>query len=478
MSASVMLGLMSAFCYGTTDFIARFAARRVGVLRTMVYAQWLAAALLTVAVVATRIPSGPLTSWTLLLGSNLVILAATALLYHALKVGRLAVVAPVVASYGGVTVILAAISGEALDGYKWPGLGVLLIGILSVARPASPINGTSEQRSGSGLLPAAVAALLYGTAFWIQGRWAIPIFGMLPCVWSYYMLGAALVPAIGIVGGVNIRPPSGRDLMLVAATSLFAVTAYLSLAAGQSLGSVAVVTMLSSQGDDAGDRMDRASRHHRRTGSCPVVNRDISIASRAATIAPAACRAPRAASGIGVETGQIVGKHDSWELQASITLGLWSEALREIQKADSQPGFATQAVITIAHRRAAFGTESACYARRPRKGLGHAERTALFDSIADPDRQRRADGHRHGHRRSGRGHPSSRRRSPYRTGALFAARGHAFPYSMLPRRFGIRSSCNSASSSSCRRAGTHRLSKVRPNRTKIAMPEAIRTSGN
>jgi drug/metabolite transporter (DMT)-like permease len=246
MSASVMLGLMSAFCYGTTDFIARFAARRVGVLRTMVYAQWLAAALLTVAVVATRIPSGPLTSWTLLLGSNLVILAATALLYHALKVGRLAVVAPIVACYGGVTVILAAIGGEALDGYQWIGLGVLLIGVLLVARPANPITAPSRQGGRSGLFPAAAAALLYGTAFWIQGRWAIPVFGMLPCVWSYYLLGAVIVPMIGIMAGVSIRPPGGRDLPLVAATSLFAVTAYLSLAAGQSLGSVAVVTMLSS----------------------------------------------------------------------------------------------------------------------------------------------------------------------------------------------------------------------------------------
>lgn len=246
MSVSVALGLMSAFCYGATDFIARFAARRVGVLRTMVYAQWLAAALLTVAMIWTSIPSGSLTSWALLLGSNIVILAATALLYHALKVGHLAVVAPVVASYGGVTVILAAIGGEALDGYRWAGLGVLLIGVLLVARPANPTTAPSEQPGGSGLFPAAAAALLYGTAFWIQGRWTIPIFGMLPCVWSYYLLGSAIVPAIGIIGGVSIRPPGGSDLILVAATSLFAVTAYLSLAAGQSLGSVAVVTMLSS----------------------------------------------------------------------------------------------------------------------------------------------------------------------------------------------------------------------------------------
>jgi drug/metabolite transporter (DMT)-like permease len=209
----------------------------------MLWAQTSAAILLSVGMVFVGAPSAPPLTWVVLVASDLFILGATACLYSALSIGRLSVVAPVAASYGGVTAILAAISGEQLAVLGWAGLAALLAGGILVARP--PLDSTESNRR-AGLLPAVVAAVLYGTGFWVQGRFVVQSVGSITTVWSYYALGALLMTIVTWRRGITLRPPVGRDLSVVLATGVFAVIAYLALTAGQSLGSVAIVTMLSS----------------------------------------------------------------------------------------------------------------------------------------------------------------------------------------------------------------------------------------
>jgi drug/metabolite transporter (DMT)-like permease len=235
--------LLSAFFYGATDFAARFASRRVGVLPTMFFAQTGAAVLLSVTMIFAPAPAGSRATWGLLLASDMLILAATALLYHALSIGRLSVVAPVAASYGGVTAVLAALWGERLSGTSWAGLTVLLVGAVLVARP--PKDGPTDPH-GAGLTPAMLAALLYGAGFWLQGEFVVPVLGSLATVWSYYMIGAVVVGLLSLQRGVTLRIHDLADIGFVSATGLFAVLAYIALVAGQGVGSIAIVTMLSS----------------------------------------------------------------------------------------------------------------------------------------------------------------------------------------------------------------------------------------
>lgn len=245
MSLSIALGLLSALLYGLTDFVARFASREVGVLRTMLYAQWLAALALAGGVAFVGIPSAPGKTWFLLIVSDALVLGATACLYRALALGRLIVVAPVAASYGGVTAVLSAFSGERLSLLDGAALGLLLVGAVLVARPAEAAPAQHASAS-SGLALATSAALLYGGGFWMQGRYVVAEVGSLTAVWSYYLLGSAVLPCICLARRVGLSPPRGRGALWVCASGVCAVGAYLALAAGQRAGSTAIATMLSS----------------------------------------------------------------------------------------------------------------------------------------------------------------------------------------------------------------------------------------
>ena len=242
---SIVFGFLSAVLYGITDFVARFASQNVGVLRTMLYAQWLAAVVLTAAVAFIGLPQAPSEAWLLLLVSDGLILCATAFLYRALAIGRLIVVAPVTAAYGGVTAVLSTLSGEQLSVSGFVALTLLLAGAILVARPVDAVSNEGSAKA-SGLVPALCAACLYGAGFWLQGRYAIPRVGSLAAVWSYYALGSFLIPLVGAVRGESLAPPRGRDTLWVLAAGVGAVSAYLALAAGQHAGSVAITTMLSS----------------------------------------------------------------------------------------------------------------------------------------------------------------------------------------------------------------------------------------
>jgi hypothetical protein len=61
-------------------------------------------------------------AWIVQMCVNLLSFAATASLYRALTVGRLSVVAPVAATYGGVSALLRLLAGERFSVLGWSAL--------------------------------------------------------------------------------------------------------------------------------------------------------------------------------------------------------------------------------------------------------------------------------------------------------------------------------------------------------------------
>lgn len=245
MNEAVLFGGAAAVLYGVTDLIARSANRENGVARTMLWGQALLAVLLTGAVMAfgKPLPAAPL-PWAALLGSSVMVMAGTACLYHGLKVGRIAVVTPLMACYGAVGAVLSLLTGEHLT---WiAGLGLALTVIGAVLSAMSSTGQKDAKQRPSGWLPATGAALLYGTAYWIQGRFAVPVFGALDAIWVYYVFATLVVAAIALVRGHDVRLTGTRDTLLIAITAVLAAAGYLALAFGQASGSVAVSTALSA----------------------------------------------------------------------------------------------------------------------------------------------------------------------------------------------------------------------------------------
>ncbi len=243
MSVAVILGLLSAACYGVCDFVARSANRKAGVLTTIFWGQAFLAAVLSTAIgVQHRIPQASPHDWLWLTASNLCVLSATGCLYRGLAVGRISVVAPVMASYGAISALLSIASGEHLG---WP----MAIG-LAAAATGAVLSAASGKEKGkperSGWVFAAGAAVLYGIGYWLQGKFVLPRFGPVFGLWIYYMTAALLSGGLCAWRRCEIRLKSTKDAALIFGTAVLAGGGYAALQAGQATGKIAIVTALSA----------------------------------------------------------------------------------------------------------------------------------------------------------------------------------------------------------------------------------------
>src|SRR5258707_7342606 len=116
----ILLGVLTALTWGGSDFLARFATHRMGTLRAMLYMQLLGFILLTIALpwlggwghLADGSGWQPW-AWGILAGS--VNAVSTLSLYRSFEIGKMAVVAPLSASYPVLSVSLSLLSGERLS---------------------------------------------------------------------------------------------------------------------------------------------------------------------------------------------------------------------------------------------------------------------------------------------------------------------------------------------------------------------------
>lgn len=243
-SQAVVLGLLSALLYGATDFVARLSGQAIGPLRTILYGHTAAAIALFAAMLAgaAEFPRPDARVWFYLAASNALLLAATACLYRALVKGRVTVVVPIVASYGGVSAVLAGLAGEPISGPMWIGLAAVFLGCILAARPQP---SAAAEKNSDGIAPAIAAAILYGGGFWLQGAKVVAAMGFLFTTFTYYVLGSIVSAALAMA----LRKPvkmAARQVPLALGTTALACGGTLALTAGQATGEVALVTTLSA----------------------------------------------------------------------------------------------------------------------------------------------------------------------------------------------------------------------------------------
>src|SRR5437660_6225518 len=181
----ILLGLLTAVLWGGSDFLARFAARRIGTLRAMLYMQCIGFALLTLALPALG-GLGHLADgsgwqpwgWGILAGC--INAVCTLALYRSFEIGKMAVVAPLSASYPALTVTLSLLSGERLSALRAAGIVCTMIGVLLVAageKAPDANDAEAMRRSGKGIGWALASAVGFGLLFWLLGNRVIPCVG-------------------------------------------------------------------------------------------------------------------------------------------------------------------------------------------------------------------------------------------------------------------------------------------------------------
>jgi|GEM_PF-1877434 len=265
MNPAITFGLLTALLYGVSDFFAKFSGRAVGVWRTLFWGQLCSAGLLSLWLGLNTLPRAALhaqpADWALAIGSNLTILAATAVFYRALTIGSFAVVAPIVAIYGAITALLSGLLGESLGALTVIGIAVCVGGGVAASVPRRDEHGPADGgqpastqpastqpagRAGRGSGLAALAALLYGAGFCVQARFVVPSLGHLVPVWLYYALGSALLGVVALATGRDLSPPRPGQIPVVLATGLAASAAFVALTLAVSGGDVAVPAVLAS----------------------------------------------------------------------------------------------------------------------------------------------------------------------------------------------------------------------------------------
>jgi drug/metabolite transporter (DMT)-like permease len=250
----ILLGLLTAVAWGSSDFLARFATRRLGTLRTVFYMQFVGLLFLTLFM-------HPLGGWGHLadgsgwhpwawglLAGTLNTLSMLAL-YRSFEIGKMSVVAPLSASYPALTLAFSFLSGEHLTAFRLAGIVCALLGVLLVAggeKPPGNPDTAGSSHSGKGIGWALCSALGFGLLFWLLGIRIIPAVGAIPAVWTIRLTGAAITGVALLLWRRPLGLPWGKSPYLVLGMGALDTGAFAFSNRGMQMEQVAVVSVLGS----------------------------------------------------------------------------------------------------------------------------------------------------------------------------------------------------------------------------------------
>jgi drug/metabolite transporter (DMT)-like permease len=252
---AVALGLGAALCWGIADALARVATRRMGAYRSLLYAQLVGLAALTVygtgvGAIGPALAAATPAAWGWALATGAVFTGATFAFYRALEIGVLALVSPITASYAAVTVLLALASGETLTALRALGLAAALGGVVLASTghggaPAASGRPASGSRVAPGAKWALVAALAFGVTFWLLGFRVTPAFGGVASVWVLRLTSVAVLAAAARPARASVALPAG-GWALLAGVGVLDTLAFVANNVGTTRGLVSVVSVLGS----------------------------------------------------------------------------------------------------------------------------------------------------------------------------------------------------------------------------------------
>jgi uncharacterized membrane protein len=198
------IALLSAFAYGAADFLGGLATHRSNTVAVVIVSQAVGLALLTVVILF--LPgSGPAARdlvWGAVAG--LAGGGGVALLYRALAIGPMSIVAPLTAVCAALIPVAAGVAlGERLTPFTMAGIALALAAIVLVGQ--SPGRGARMAVRWDGLRSALAAGVLIGLFLVALAR-ATPASGLWPLI-PARVTSIAMFAAIALAAGRSIRMP-------------------------------------------------------------------------------------------------------------------------------------------------------------------------------------------------------------------------------------------------------------------------------
>ncbi|MGH9711187.1 MAG: EamA family transporter [Candidatus Acidiferrales bacterium] len=255
--SGIVLGLAAALGWGIADFMARFATRRAGAYRTLLYMQLTGFLALTAGMAATGhwtefFPgSAEHHAWAWAVCAGLLNVGSAFSLYRSFEVGVLALVAPIAASYPALTVLLSLWSGERLTLPHALGVAAAIIGVILAAVAFSPPpSGSSADDHRRHVLrgvPWALAAAIgFGLLFWVLGFHVMPVFGAAASVWMVRITTFTMLALLVVPLRQSAKLPGVSTLWLIAAVGVMDTAAFIANNLALKSEQVAVASVLSS----------------------------------------------------------------------------------------------------------------------------------------------------------------------------------------------------------------------------------------
>jgi drug/metabolite transporter (DMT)-like permease len=259
----VLLGLLTALAWGSSDFLARFATRRIGSLRTTLYMQFTGLILLTIFIPYVGgwghlLAGSGWHPWAWGALAGVFNGVASLALYRSFEFGKLAVVAPLSASYPALTVVLSLFSGEHLTTLRAAGVALVLAGVILVARVESgpersasiPSGAAAARRAGifsGGIGWAILSSVGFGILFWLLGTRVVPAVGFAATVWMIRLTSSLLTAAVILFLRQPIALPRDAPVAgLLFGMGVLDTGAFILNNRGMQLDQVSVVSVLAS----------------------------------------------------------------------------------------------------------------------------------------------------------------------------------------------------------------------------------------
>lgn len=250
----ILLGLLTALSWGGGDFLARFATRRVGTLRTMLYMQAFGFLLLTFFLFELNawghlFDGSGWRPWAWGLLAGVLNAFGTFSLYRSFEIGKMSVVAPLSASYPALTVLLSVLTGERLTLPRAAGIALTLAGAILVVRgekTPDEMDAKTIRKNTRGMGWALCAALGFSVLFWLLGIRIVPATGPFATVWIIRMFGSLAALVILCARRLPMQPPTAKTGLQVAGIGVLDTGAFVLNNRGMQLDQVAVVSVLAS----------------------------------------------------------------------------------------------------------------------------------------------------------------------------------------------------------------------------------------
>ena len=244
------MGLLAAVMWGGTDFLVGLNARAVGVKRAVYFGQALGFCIMSLLLIAfpafiLKSMSASLEVWLIGMGAAVLTVSGALALSKAFALGKASIVAPLVTSYGVVTTLLSWAAGEQISLIQLFCIALCVLGvILSSIHSDSKIPHTIQ--AGSSIAYALLAAVFYGTSFWLQGHYVLPVLGPVTMLWLAYLIGLMVLIVIVLRIEDGLKIPPLKNCMTLTGASLMNLGGFSSFAWGAVAGSVSVVTVIST----------------------------------------------------------------------------------------------------------------------------------------------------------------------------------------------------------------------------------------